>query len=394
MRVRASVIPICLACWPLLGHAATVEPIDGLQLNANVGFMRDNNLFRLPDGVQVPNPALNINSKSDTAFIYGAGLRYDKMLSRQRVLVDLGVSETKFDKNSDLDYTGYDGKLAWYWRVGNDWDGEASYRKRKTLGGFADVVQKLQDLVQSDYYRLTAGYQLDNRWRVSAELAKEEHDHSAFNQRTLDVDAKTAGVGLMYRTPADNSIGAQARRTDRDYPNRGLVTPSNNHTEDRINAVALWRLTGLLRLDAQAGYVDVSHDQDSSRDFSGFSWRAAATWDATGKFRMTVTGFRDVRLYEDVNTDYIVANGINITPVYAITSKVTMQGDFIYEKRDFRPNTSREDDFRLFRLGVVYQALRNVDLSLSWETGDRKSNFSFNSYDYQAWFGTAKISFW
>ena len=394
MRVRAPITLICLACWPLLGHPAAVEPIEGLQLNANVGFMRDNNLFRLHDSVPVPNPLLNIQDKSDTLFTYGAGLKYDKMLSRQRVLVDLNVNENKFDKNSDLDYTGYDGRLAWFWRVGNDWDGEASYRKRRTLGGFADVVQKLQDLVESDYYRFTAGYQLDVRWRVSAEIGKEEHEHSAVNQRTLDVDAKTAGMGVMYRTKADNSIGVQARRTDRDYPNRGIVTPSNNHTEDRINAVAQWRLTGLLRLDAQAGYVDVSHDEDPSRDFSGFSWRAAGTWDATGKFRLTVTGFREVRLYEDVNTNYIVANGINVTPVYAITSKVTMQGDFIYEKRDFRPNTQREDDFRLFRLGLVYQPLRNVDLSLSWETGERKSNFFFNSYDYQAWFGTARISFW
>ena len=394
MRVRASLLPFLLTCWPLAGNAAGIEPIDGLQAWANVGFLRDNNLFRLPDNVPVPNPALNINSKDDTAYIYGAGLKYDKMISRQRVLLDLNVNETKFDKNSDLDYTGYDTKFAWFWRVGNDWDGEASYRRRKTLGGFSDVVQKLQDLVESDYYRLTAGYQIDARWKVTAELAKEEHQHSAANQNTLDVDAKTAGVGVMYRTPADNSIGVQARRTDRDYPNRGIVTPSNNHTEDRINAVALWRLTGQVRLDAQAGYVDVSHDQSPSRDFTGFTWRAAGTWDATGKVRLTVTGFRDVRLYEDVNTDYIVAQGINITPVYAVTSKVTLQGDLIFEKRDFRPNTSREDDFRLARLGVVYQPLRNVDLSLSWETGERKSNFFFNSYDYQAWFGTAKISFW
>ena len=47
MRVRAFVTLLCLTSWPLLGHPAAVEPIEGLQLNANVGFMRDNNLFRL-----------------------------------------------------------------------------------------------------------------------------------------------------------------------------------------------------------------------------------------------------------------------------------------------------------------------------------------------------------
>ena len=376
---------------------AAFDPTDAFQANVNIGVMHDNNLFRLPDA----DPRLfgvDPNNKSDTAFIKGVGLKYDKVLSRQRLIADLSLSETTFDKNTDLDYTGYDGRLAWMWRIGNDWDGEASYRKRKTLGGFADELLKVQDLVESEWYRFTAGYQVDARWRVSGELNKDTQSHSAANQRSLDVDSKTAGVGVMYRTPADNSIGLQARRTDREYPNRTTLGLNNNHTEDRINLVGLWRVTGITRLDLQAGHVDVSHDQFPDRDFSGFTWRAAGIWDATGKFRMSVAGYKDVRLYEDRETDYIVVHGISITPIYVITSKITVQGDFLYERRDFRPITVREDNFRLAKLGVTYSPLRNVDLTLSFETGERKSNvvlgnISVFSYDYQAWFGTAKISF-
>ena len=390
MRVpSAATLLLCFASWPTLAAttATPAGPPDPLQFQANVGFMHDSNLFRLPDGFPVPSPDLGINSKSDRAFNKGVGLKYDNLIGRQRAIVDLGVSETTFDKNGDLDHVGYDGRLAWMWRIGNDWDGEASYRKRRTLAGLDEFKSK--DLIVADCYRLAAGYQLDARWRLNGEVGREDQSHTAAARTSLDVDAKYYGAGFLYKTKAENSIGLQARRTERDYPR----APINDHTEDRISLVALWRLTGLTRLELQAGYVDVSHDSKADSDFSGVQWRATGIWDATGKFRLTAATFRDVRLYEDLFTDYIVVNGIHITPVYAITSKVNLQGEFIYEKRDFRPSSTREDNYRLARLGVSYAPIRNVDLTLSFEAGERKSNFAPLSYDYQAWFGTAKISY-
>ena len=381
----------CVACWPALAPAA-FDPTDAFQVNVNVGFNHDSNLFRIPD-VDPRLFGINPENKSDTAFIKGVGVKFDKVVSRQRFIADLNVNETTFDKNTRLDYNGYDGHLAWMWRIGNDWDGEASYRKRKTLGGFSDEFLKLQDLVISEYYRFAAGYQLDARWRVSGEIGKEDQSHSAINRQSQDLDAKYAGLDVTYRTPSDNSIGLIARRTDRDYPSGPLTSVLNNSTEDRINLVGIWRLTGITRLDLQAGYVDVTHDQAPPRDFSGSTWRAGVTWDASGKFRLTAAGYKDIRLYEDRETDFILVHGVSIIPLYAVTSKIALQGEFVYENREFEPLSPREDKFRLAKLGVTYTPIRNVDLTLSFEVGDRKSNIPINNYDYQAWFGTAKISF-
>lgn len=397
MRVPIAWVLVCLACWPAVGTAA-FDPTDAFQFNVNAGFNHDNNLFRLPDNIDASQA--RVNSRSDTAFIKGAGLKFDAPVSRQRFVAEWNVSETTFDKNTDLDHSAYDGRAAWIWRIGNDLDGEASYRKRKTLGGFADEVLKVKDLVETEYYQLSGGYNIDARWRINAEWGKEDQSHSAFNRRTLDVESKTTGGRLTYRTPADNHVGLYARRTEREYPNRFLIGFDNNHTEDRIGLLGQWRPTGLLRVDASLGHVDVSHDELSSRDFSGYTWRAAGLWEATGKFRLSLAGFKDVRLYEDIATSYIVVHGVNVTPIYSVTSKITVQADFIYEKRDFRGDPGfllgliqREDDFRLARLGVTYSPFRNVDLSLAFETGERKSNIFFDSYGYQGWFGTARINF-
>jgi hypothetical protein len=42
---------------------------------------------------------------------------------------------------------------------------------------------------------------------------------------------------------------------------------------------------------------------------------------------------------------------------------------------------------------VRYSPIRNVDLSVSYETGDRESNVPANNYVYQSWLGTIKASF-
>ena len=396
---RACAALLCLAWFPAVATAA-LDPTDALQFQVNVGVMHDNNLFRIPDA----DPrifGINPENKSDTSFTKGAGIKFDKSYSRQRVIAEANLNETTFDKNTNLDYSGYDGRLAWLWRVGNDWDGEASYRKRKTLGGFADQVFREKDLIETDYFRFLGSYQLDARWRLSAEFNREEQTHSAPGRRTLDADADTALFTAMYKTPADSAVGLQFQRTEREYVNFNV----NNHRENRASLVASWRPTGLLKLDGYIGYVDVSHDQLTQRDFSGVAGRANALWEATGKVKVSAAAYRDIRLYQDVASSYIVADGIQISPVYTITSKVVMQGDFIYENHDFRGNPvvllgvpQREDKVRVARIGIVYSPLRWMDLSLTYEAGDRKSNIflntiSINSYDYQSWFAAAKILF-
>jgi exopolysaccharide biosynthesis operon protein EpsL len=401
MRTRRFWTIFCAACWPAAGIGA-FDPTDVVQIQANASLYHDNNLFRLPDR----DPRLfgiNPDNKADTALVKGVGLKFDKLVSRQRLIADLNLNETTYDNNTNLDFFGGEGRLAWLWRVGNYWDGEASFRKKRTLGGFTDFRQNVQDLIDTDTYAVTAGYQFHPRWRISAELREDDSAHSAVVRQSLDSNAQTAGVTLTYRTPAANSIGLQARRTDRNYPNRatvGVVTVDNGHKESRLSTIAAWRISGALKFDFQVGHVDVAHDQLSVRDFSGATWRTAATWDPTAKLRLMLSGTRDIRLYEDIATSYYVVNSIGLSPIYAITSKITVQGDLNFERRDYRGDpgfligaVAREDDLQLARLAVIYSPLRNVDLSISFEAGERKSNNVLSDFQYQSWLGTARVSF-
>lgn len=193
----------------------------------------------------------------------------------------------------------------------------------------------------------------------------------------------------------------EIRQADRTFPNRatvGVTTLDNDHKETRLNAVVGWRISGALRLDGQAGHVDVKHDQLPQRNFTGATLRAGATWDATGKVRVVLNGSRDVRLYEDIVTSYIVA--MSLSPTYAITSKIALQGDFIYERREFRGDPGfvplafqREDNLRVGRVILSYTPIRNLDFSLSFDKGERRANAFNSNFEYRSWFGSVRASF-
>ncbi len=381
---------------------AALDPTDVIQIQATTSLIRDNNLFRLPD-VDPTLFGIDPAKKADTARVLGVGIKVDKLVSRQRLVADLNLSETVYDKNDNLDFFGGNGRLAWLWQIGNYWSGEASYRKQRSLGGFSDFRQNVQDLIDTNIYSVSAGYQFHPRWRISADLTEQDSSHSALTRRSLDYSSSTIGADLRYRTPSQNSIGVQTRRIERTYPNRatvGFVAVDNGHIESRVNAVAAWQFTGALKLDAQLGRVEVQHDQLARRDFSGITWRAGAIWDATSKLRLNLNSAKDVRLYEDLATSYIVVNSVGFSPVYALTPKIFLQGDFTYEKRDYRGdpgflivNINREDNIRVGRLGATYSPIRNIDFSLSYEAGSRKSTNFINSFDYRSWFGTVRIGF-
>ena len=404
MVVRSRCALLCMTFY-CAGATAAMDPTDVIKIEPYVSWYHDNNLFRLPD----VNPALfgiDPSKKSDTLRILGLGLSFDKMISRQRLQAEANLKDTQYDKNTNLDYKGGDGRAAWMWQIGNYWSGEASYRRRRELGGFDDFRLPVRDIIDSEGRLFGGGYQFHPRWRASVHVNKEEVEHSI--RRDLDYTSDSIVSELRYQTPAENSIGLQARRTDRDYANVPTVSSfsvNDAHRETRLNVVSLWQVTGAIKLDAQVGHAEVKHDVQSQRDFSGVTWRAAAIWDVSGKVRLNAFTFKDLRLYIDNVSSYQVVESVGISPMYAVTSKIVLRGDYSFERRDYRgdpglilTNVDREDNVRVGRLAVTYSPIRNVDLSLSYESGDRRSRStlptaSLNNYDYEAWFGTIKLGF-
>jgi exopolysaccharide biosynthesis operon protein EpsL len=395
---------LCTACWPALALGA-FDPTDAVQIEASAAISRDDNLYRLPD-VDPRIFGISPEQRSDTVRSLGIGLKFDKEYSRQHVIADLKLTDTKYDDNPQLDSTGYNGSVLWDWQIGNNWDGKLSARRRKYQASFTSTDRRLttKDLITVTSYSASGGYLFHPRWRIGGGIYSQEYTHSESTRRTSDLESTGAVISLSYRTPSANSIGVELRRNEGEYPNRQLgafAVFDNNYTENEANAVVAWRLSGATLFNGTIGWTERRHDNFSARDFSGVTGRLSSTWEPTGKLRLTVTGIRDIRTLEDVTANYVLVNSVSVSPAWAVTSKIVLQATLIREEREYLGDPgivvtdlqTREETLKTASIGVTYSPLRYLDLTLSYQRGDRRSNRPLNDFDYESWFGSLRLKF-
>lgn len=392
MRGFRLLVLLLAACSPAIGSAAFDET-DVLQFRASARLSHDDNLFRLPDGFELPN-----SQRSDTVRTAGIGLRLNKPVSRQRFVFDGNLYDNDYRNNSNLDHVSGDAQLSWLWQIGNRWSGDLRYQRRRSLAGFGDFLSNVKDLLDSESYTLSAGYEFHPRWRVYGEFLDSDVEHS--ERTTLDQKRQTAGGGITYTTPAANQVALRYRRTEGDFPNRpsGLRL-DNEYTETRITGTVDYRLSGAILLDGRLGHVERSNPSVAVRDFSGVTWYAGAIWEPTGKVRVTAYGSRDIRVYDDSRTSYVLVRTWSVSPLWSVTSKIAVQADLTHETRRYLGDPTglgletREDKLKLARLALIYSPYRYLTFSLSFEAGDRNSNEALRDFEYQSWLGTVQFSF-
>ena len=122
---RAALVPA------LMSAGLTLAPGRADALGNDTVFLRgftnatyDNNVFRIADGLN-PEPFLGTDRKSDTIWGYGAGIRLDAPISRQRIKLDASATKYDYQHFDQLDFTGYKARGSWDWRAGELWHGVA-----------------------------------------------------------------------------------------------------------------------------------------------------------------------------------------------------------------------------------------------------------------------------
>jgi len=382
---------------------AFYDPTDVLQLTMTAGILYDNNIFRIPDG----NPLLfgvPPGNKADHIFSYGARVRYDKTVSRQRFIADVQATQNNYRTNTDLDYVNGNALAKWMWQIGNPWDGEASYEYRRYLSGFADVSANVKNLVTLETAWFKAGYRPHPRWRGWVGANYLQTRNSAPSQITYDTDITTGLLGLDYRTPSENTIGTQFRFAEGTYPQRQFVPGGfldNQYEDHELSAVWKWNTTGQTVFDGRLGYLKRDHERVAARNFSGPTFRMNLGWQATGKTHVQSGVWRELLTYEAQTSNYVIATGVRITPTWSVTPQFSLQASWSYETRDYKGEPlgafgilpTRKDDLHDLQLAALYSPRRNVELSLVVDKSSRDSNVPIYDYKDTTTMFNVKVSF-
>ena len=389
--------------------AASAET--GRRLHAYVygGLYRDNNLFRLPSSA---------SPQSESWSRLGVGLRAEAPYSRQRFVIEAQIDDNRFDKNSFLDFTGTRAQGTWNWELGNSWQGDLGASREKGMGGFGQLQAATKNLLVQDRVFGSANYRITPDWRlrVGADRQSFTADTPAF--AIFNNEQNNLILGADYVTGLQNSVGAQVRNSQGEFPNQqvatptGIVTINSHYKEVEPAVVAHYNIGGKSSVDGRLGYTKRTHEQLPSRDFKGATGNLVFHWSPTPKTLLDASLYRDTRPYVtnsagsfltsiDATASYAITRGIRFEPHWAITDQVMLQAALVQERSTFRGDPTiallgaaeREDKFRTAMIGAGWSPLRPLLLALSFEHGNRTSNIVGRDFKYDAVSLNARYTF-
>jgi exopolysaccharide biosynthesis operon protein EpsL len=386
---------LCIAATLLLaGHDATaeVDASDPIELYVADQYSFDDNLFRVPEGVVASDPdALAIGDLEDYINRASAGVRTRWDTSRQVFLLNLRLDDVRFQNNDRLDHTGGDGNLSWDWRLGSRWSGRVNAQYNRALASFSNYRFFGRDILDTYQYGGEMRYRIGSRWSAFGAALRSESEHSAQVRRVDDFESTTGRAGLEYRTPSENLIAFEYRFTEAEFPvAEALLGPDARKYEERVPGVRVeYAFTAKTRLQARAGYLEREYADPTTGDFSGEIWNATLSWEPRSGFEIALKAWHELRAYADSESDYFVAEGASIGPVWEATEKLKFSAAFATEDQDYigdgtiTPVISprRNDDVRSGQVAIEYAPRDFLTFNLSGRWVERSSNRDLLGYD-------------
>lgn len=391
MMVRAQTLNTCWSAWLALllsawpGWASAGQG-DVLRPYVSYGVTYDDNLLRVNSAADAI-ALFGSEQTSDTINRATVGITIDKQISLQHLNINLELNRDTFNRFNilDNDERNFSGK--WNWHLGNHLQGNLGASHTRSLGTFLEFRQ----LVRNDRTRnrtfADLAWRFHPSWRLRTSASTYDLENSIAAQRTQDRSEDAAEIGVDYLTSSGSRVGVRYRQVEGTFPNRQLVEGSlvdNGYRQDEASAVADWRYSGKTRLQFEAGMVKRNHNQVSARDFTGLTGRATLGWAPTGKITLSLVGWRDINAVGDATASFSDNLGVSLTPAWAITSKLSLQGKFSYEQQDHAGDPGlvltaqprRQDTFRSAMAAVSYTPLQDLQLSFSMQHDERQSNIS------------------
>jgi exopolysaccharide biosynthesis operon protein EpsL len=362
--IRIRLLPL-LALALGLPMFAQAEGADDLTLSATVGQMRDSNLFRLPSNLNLL-PFLGRSSAAETISTTALGLNYQRSYSLQKVELDVGITDYRYQNFGYLSFLAKNYRAAWDWSYTPHLYGQLSTRRNQSLNSFTDFrgfnQQNVRNQTQTAF---DATYELDARWRLKGGLSRSALVNSAVVTGEADNNRTTVEAGVRYVLPSGSLIGYRLATSDGTYttnralPSAGFYDVGYTQTDNQL--LANWAISRSTAAEFMLGQRRFTHPNYPQRDFSGMLASANLRWSYSGKSALVAGWTRDTSSFETNDFNYSQTDRFSIGPVWQLSPKATVQLQLAHAVRDFKGTP----------FGVVSAQRRDTtndaSLSFSWE---------------------------
>lgn len=379
--------------WPSRGAFPAYPPdeVRPTTIWAQGGVMRDDNLLRLEN-----------NGPGDTVGRMGAGLRYEqRIIGRQRVVVDARGDYYAFHRFSELDHFAYSLNGTWNWEIGNNLAGTVTAGRDRRLVDLSETQVPVRDLITESRLGATAGVLITPSFRVRGGVAAARGDSSA--RAESDTRGLAWVAGAEYVSPLRNTVGVEYRRADGDAPVPEPIAPigtfvNNDFIEEEVALVVAYAFGEQLRSEWRIGRTARDYSQLQGRNFSGTTYRARVEWLPGTKTILGLEVYREPRSIIDVAASHVLVQGVGFGPSWAATNKLLFSLRLLREQRRFGGDPflvgfggpQRDEIVYIARFGIGWEPVRHWEVSFGLDFGERESNFAGRDYKFTA--GMANVA--
>lgn len=372
---------LVVLCGSMCCASATAALSDTLHPYAGVTYTTDDNLFRVPDGVE-PGP----EGRSDTMRQAMFGIQVDRPFGRQRLEANVKLSKVDFNKYEQLNYSGKDADATLHWRIGNLLSGDLGGSYSETLAPFNDFHSTERNLRVHRNGFVSAAYLFHPSWQVRGTYVRDQFAYDLLSQKYLDRTETSTEVGFDYLAASGSTIGLLARRSKGEYPDdvAGGFFTNEDYKQDAYRLKILWLLSAQSRVEFQGGHTSRKHVVSGYRDASGTNGRLTATWSPRAALKFVGSAWREFTPYEGSLTSFSLNRGASLRGTWAVLDRLSVDAQWSTIHRDF--DTPRignviypgfGDNSRTGSVGVNYVFRDHIGLGAAFNRDTRSIDRRF-----------------
>lgn len=398
MTLRRHAAGICAllaatsALTPAVAATVARQPDDPFTLSLSEQVTRDENLYRLPDDLDV------------ALVLPGAGASRDDLVSRTSAVIDgnwdfgkqafalnLGVDSNRYADNTMLNNTSGSGRADWNWQLMSDWSGQLGASYGRSLAGFVNSRFLGRDVLENSDYHGTIRYELTPHWSLTAKGKYAEGSHDTDARRADDFESDTSVFAINYLTRRGDEMGLQYRRTATDYPtpqSGGGLFSDRDYVERAGTYELNYAFTVKTSFQGSVGYLWRHYPRSVVGDFAGPVWNATLRWQPRAKTQIEITQFQELTAYLDAESNHFESRGTRLTVAWLPTSKITLSLDASRERHaytGFDPfdvaGPERRDRLGVWQAGLSYTPVQMLALNVNYRYEQRDTNRPLYGYD-------------
>lgn len=309
-------------------------------------FGHDSNVYRVGDGVELPDWASKSDTVSTTALVGGI----DLPVGRQHVYGSASLRSNRYQDNDNLDYEGYALNLGVDWATIGRLSGKVELGADRRLASFVtdnEVATSLERNVET-VQRARAVVRLGVVTRVTAEagLAYRHVDYSAAAYQRREHRQTTATAGVRYKLGGATTVGVGLRHVSGEFPRFGTVDDqriADEYTRNGVDLTLRVQPSGSSTIEGRLTLGRTEYELARQRDFSGATGELSWDYAPGGRWKLRATVMRDTgqetyfagNAVLDGLTDYSRrTTWLRLRGDYELTGKVALNVTASYADRD------------------------------------------------------------